>query len=124
LVEADNGSITAQRLIAIKHGSARNTVARKIAFLAERVRAKTENWLASQAPFTDIQWDELINIRVNASEASVIGVNGLSVALLHTGLSCRKIPGLWPDSLAFKRKNGPGRNLSGYADRHLYSLPQ
>ena len=60
LIEADIASCAAQRRIAIKLGCARNTVARKIAFLAERARAKTETWLTSQAPFTNLQWDELI----------------------------------------------------------------
>ena len=58
--DRDIASSTSQRRIAIKYGCARNTVARKVAFLAERARAKTEAWLASQAPFTKLQWDELI----------------------------------------------------------------
>ena len=60
LVEKDIVSGSSQRSIARKHGCARKTVARKIAFLAERARVKLDHWLAQQQPFDHVQWDELI----------------------------------------------------------------
>jgi len=60
LIELDIASSTSQRRIAMNHGCARKTVARKIVFLAEQARIKTSTWLASHAPFEHLQWDELI----------------------------------------------------------------
>jgi len=60
LIEVDIASSTSQRRIAINHGCARKTVARKIVFLAEQARIKTAAWLASHSPFEHLQWDELV----------------------------------------------------------------
>ena len=119
LIEADIASSTAQRRIAIKHGCARNTVARKITFLAERARLKIETWLASQSPFTDLQWDELITFEHTR-------LKPLSVALMvcerHRcilGFRVAQIPASGLIARRSREKYGPRRNLSGYARRDL-----
>ena len=60
LIEMDIASSTSQRRIAIKHGCARKTVARKVLFLAQEARKKSAQWLEKNAPFNSVQWDELI----------------------------------------------------------------
>jgi len=60
-IEADLASSTSQRRIAKKLRCARKTVARKLEFLAEEARKKTQTWLHQHGPFDTLQWDELIS---------------------------------------------------------------
>ena len=119
LIEVDIASSTAQRRIAIKHGCARNTVARKIAFLAERARAKTEAWLASQAPFNKLQWDELITFEHTRLKPLSVAVMACEQGRSILGFRVAQIPASGPIAQRSREKYGPRRNLSGYARRDL-----
>ena len=119
LIEADIASSTAQRRIAIKLGCARNTVARKIAFLAERAREKTEAWLASQAPFNKLQWDELITFEHTRLKPLSVAVMACEQGRGILGFRVVQIPASGPIAQRAREKYGPRRNLSGYARRDL-----
>ena len=119
LIEADIASSTAQRRIAIKHGCARNTVARKITFLAERARAKTEAWLASQELFTKLQWDELITFEHTRLKPLSVAVMACEQGRSVLGFRVAQIPASGPIAQRSREKYGPRRNLSGYARRDL-----
>ena len=119
LIEADIASCAAQRRIAIKLGCARNTVARKIAFLAERARTKTETWLTSQAPFTDLQWDELITLEHTRLKPLSVVVMVCQQHRCILGFRVAKIPASGLIAQRSREKYGPRRNLSGYARRDL-----
>ncbi len=77
---------TGQRDIARKHRCARKTVARKLTFLAEQARLKMTHWLAVQAPFEHVQFDELITFEHSR-------LKPLSVALM-VAVGKRSIIGL------------------------------
>ena len=119
LVEWDIASSTAQRRIAIKHRCARNTVARKITFLAERARAKTETWLASQVPFTDLQWDELITFEHTRLKPLSIAVMVCVTSRCILGFRVAQIPASGLIARRSREKYGPRRDHSGYARRKL-----
>ena len=112
LIEVDIASSTAQRRIALKHGCARKTVARKIAFLAQQARQKTAAWLDAHGPFTHVQWDELLSFEHTR-------LKPLSVAVMSSvGDRCILAYGVAPipaSGLIAKRateKYGRRRNLS------------
>ena len=111
LIEADIASSTAQRRIAIKLGCARNTVARKIAFLAERAREKTEAWLASQAPFNKLQWDELITFEHTRLKPLSVAVMACEKGRSILGFRVAQIPASGPIAQRSREKYGPRRNL-------------
>ena len=119
LVELDIASSTAQRRIAIKHRCARNTVARKIAFLADRARAKTKTWLAAEAPFTDLQWDELITFEHTRLKPLSVAVMVCEQSRCILGFRVAQIPASGLIAQRSREKYGPRRNLSGYARRGL-----
>ena len=119
MIEADIASSTAQRRIAIKHGCARNTVARKIAFLAERARVKTKAWLASQEPFTKLQWDELITFEHTRLKPLSVAVMACEQGRSVLGFRVAQIPASGLIAQRSREKYGPRRNLSGYARRDL-----
>ena len=119
LIEADIASCAAQRRIAIKLGCARNTVARKIAFLAERARAKTETWLTSQTPFTYLQWDELITFEHTRLKPLSVAVMVCQQHRCILGFRVAQIPASGLIAQRSREKYGPRRNLSGYARRDL-----
>ena len=119
LIEIDIASSTAQRRIAIKHGCARNTVARKIAFLADRARIKNQAWLASQAPFTNLQWDELITFEHTRLKPLSVAVMVCEQHRCILGFRVAQIPASGLIARRSREKYGPRRNLSGYARRDL-----
>ena len=119
LIESDIASSTAQRRIAIKQGCARNTVARKIAFLAEQARAKTKAWLASQEPFTNLQWDELITFEHTRLKPLSVAVMACEQGRSILGFRVAQIPASGLIARRSREKYGPRRNLSGYARRDL-----
>ena len=119
LIEIDIASSTAQRRIAIKHGCARNTVARKIAFLAERARVKTKAWLASQEPFTKLQWDELITFEHTRLKPLSVAVMACEQGRSILGFRVAQIPASGLIARRSREKYGPRRNLSGYTRRDL-----
>ena len=119
LIEADIASCAAQRRIAIKLGCARNTVARKISFLAERARTKTETWLTSQAPFTNLQWDELITFEHTRLKPLSVAVMVCQQHRCILGFRVAQIPASGLIAQLSREKYGPRRNLSGYARRDL-----
>ena len=119
LIEVDIASSTAQRRIAIKHGCARNTVARKIVFLAERAREKTKAWLASQEPFTNLQWDELMTFEHTRLKPLSVPVMVCEQHRRILGFRVAQIPATGLIAQRSREKYGPRRNLSGYARRDL-----
>ena len=102
-----------------KHGCARKTVARKVAFLAERARAKTKAWLATQEPFTNLQWDELITFEHTRLKPLSVAVMACEQGRSILGFRVAQIPASGPIAQRAREKYGPRRNLSGYARRDL-----
>ena len=120
LIEIDIASSTAQRRIAIKHGCARNTVARKIAFLADRARVKNQAWLTSQAPFTNLRWDELITFEHTRLKPLSVAVMVCEQHRCILGFRVAQIPASGLIARRSREKYGPRRNPVSYT--HL-TLP-
>ena len=119
LIEMDIASSTAQRRIAVKHRCARTTVARKIIFLAEIARAKNRSWLATHAPFTELQWDELITFEHTRLKPLSVAVMVCKESRCILGFSVAQIPASGLIAKRSREKYGPRPNRSGVARRQL-----
>lgn len=92
LVEWDIASSTAQRRIARKLRCARKTVARKVAFLAQESRKKNSSWLTEQAPFENVQWDELITFEHSRLKPVSVAVMSCVKTRCILGFGVAQIP--------------------------------
>ncbi len=113
LVEMDIASSTAQRRIAIKHGCARKTVARKVIFLAAEARKKAAKWLEQVGPFNSVQWDELITFEHSRLKPLSVAVMSCTRTRCIIGFGIAPIPASGVISIRSVEKYGKRPNRSG-----------
>ena len=113
LIEMDLCSSTSQRRIAIKHGCARKTVARKVIFLAQEARKKTAQWLEQHGPFYSLQWDELITFEHSRLKPLSVAVMSCTNTRCIIGFGSAAIPASGQIAKRSVEKYGKRRNRSG-----------
>jgi len=113
LIEMDIASSTSQRRIAIKHKCSRKTVGRKVAFLAERARIKTQTWLIQQSLFDHVQWDELISFEHTRLKPLSIAVMSSVQHRCIIGYGVAQIPASGVIAQRSREKYGRRVNRSG-----------
>ena len=87
--------------------------------LAERARVKVETWLASDEPFTKLQWDELMTFEHTRLNRLSVPVMVCEQHRRILGFRVAQIPASGLIAQRSREKYGPRRNLSGYARRDL-----
>ena len=113
LIEMDIASSTAQRRIAIKHRCDRKTVARKVQFLAQEARKKTQKWLEKNGPFDTLQWDELITFEHSRLKPLSVAVMACVRSRCVIGFGIAQIPASGQIAKRSVEKYGKRRNRSG-----------
>ena len=119
IIEMDIASSTSQRRIAIKHGCARKTVARKIVFLAQEARKKTAQWLEQHAPFDSVQWDELITFEHSRLKPLSVAVMTCTRTRSIIAFGAAQIPASGTIAKRSVEKYGKRRNLSASMRRRV-----
>lgn len=119
LVQMDIASSTSQRRIAIKHRCARKTVERKIVFLAQQARKKTQQWLSTCAPFEHVQWDELVTFEHTRLKPVSVPVMVCVKTRKILGYGVAPIPASGLIARRSREKYGPRRDRSGAKRREV-----
>lgn len=114
LIEVDIACSTSQRRIAKKLGCARQTVARKIAYLAAQARLKHAAWLDAHGLFEHVQWDELISFEHSRLKPLAVAVLCAFEHRFIIGFGVATIPASGPSAERAREKYGhrPDRSAS------------
>ena len=114
LIEWDVGSSTSQRRMAKKLRCDRKTVRRKIAFLAQQARKKHAQWLDTQHPFENVQWDELITFEHSRLKPLSVAVLSCVKTRCIIGFGVAQVPATGTIAKRSREKYGhrPNRSAS------------